>query len=52
MKMAMKENKNSNFHRPLPAPQSDLANCLLKVPYIFDITGTQKTMNERNIEEQ
>lgn len=48
----IKENKNSNFSRTLPTPQSDLANYLLKDPYIFDITNSQQIMNERNIETQ
>ena len=31
-------NKVNNFTATLPAPQSDLANYLLKDPYIFDKT--------------
>lgn len=48
----IKEKKNCNFDRTLPSPQSDLANYLMKDPYIFDITNSQKAMDERNIEEQ
>lgn len=44
--------KNTNFQRTLPKPQSDLANYLLKDPYIFDITESQKAMDERDIENQ
>ena len=44
--------KHTNFQRTLPKPQSDLANYLLKDPYIFDITESQKAMDERDIENQ
>ena len=45
-------NKVSNFTATLPAPQSDLANYLLKDPYIFDLAGTKEKADERDIEEQ
>ena len=45
-------NKESNFTATLPAPQSDLANYLLKDPYIFDLAGTKEKVDERDIEEQ
>ena len=45
-------NKVNNFTSTLPAPQSDLANYLLKDPYIFDLTGTKEKADERDIEEQ
>ena len=45
-------NKVNNFTATLPAPQSDLANCLLKDPYIFDLAGTKEKADERDIEEQ
>ncbi|WP_175629911.1 YhcG family protein [Bacteroides acidifaciens] len=45
-------NKVNNFTATLPAPQSDLANYLLKDPYIFDLTGTKEKADERDIEEQ
>ena len=45
-------NKVNNFTTTLPAPQSDLANYLLKDPYIFDLAGAKEKANERNIEEQ
>ena len=35
-------NKVNNFTATLPAPQSDLANYLLKDPYIFDLAGTKE----------
>ena len=44
-------NKVSNFTATLPAPQSDLANYLLKDPYIFDLAGTKEKADERDIEE-
>ena len=45
-------NKVNNFTSTLPAPQSDLANYLLKDPYIFDLAGTKEKADERDIEEQ
>lgn len=45
-------NKVNNFTSTLPAPQSDLANYLLKDPYIFDLAGTKENADERDIEEQ
>ena len=45
-------NKVNNFTATLPAPQSNLANYLLKDPYIFDLTGTKEKADERDIEEQ
>ena len=45
-------NKVNNFTATLPAPQSDLANYLLKDPYIFDLAGTKEKTDERDIEEQ
>ena len=45
-------NKVNNFTATLPAPQSDLANYLLKDPYIFDLAGAKKKADERDIEEQ
>ena len=45
-------NKVNNFTATLPAPQSDLANYLLKDPYIFDLVGTKEKADERDIEEQ
>ena len=45
-------NKVNNFTAALPAPQSDLANYLLKDPYIFDLAGAKEKADERDIEEQ
>ena len=44
--------KVSNFSVRLPKPQSDLANYLMKDPYIFDIMGQTDEMAERDIERQ
>ena len=44
--------KVSNFSVRLPKPQSDLANYLMKDPYIFDMMGQTEAMNERDIERQ
>ena len=45
-------NKVNNFTDTLPEPQSDLANYLLKDPYIFDLAGAKEKADERDIEEQ
>ena len=45
-------NKVNNFTATLPAPQSDLANYLLKDPYIFDLAGAKEKADERDIEKQ
>ena len=45
-------NKVNNFTATLPTPQSDLANYLLKDPYIFDLAGAKEKADERDIEEQ
>ena len=44
--------KVNNFAERLPNPQSDLANYLMKDPYIFDMMGQTEAMNERDIERQ
>ncbi|HZL11809.1 MAG TPA: PDDEXK nuclease domain-containing protein [Prolixibacteraceae bacterium] len=44
--------KVNNFKSTLPKPQSDLANYLLKDPYIFDLAGAKERADERDIEEQ
>ena len=44
--------KVSNFSVRLPKPQSDLANYLMKDPYIFDLMGQTDKMAERDIERQ
>ena len=46
------DHKVNNFTATLPAPQSDLANYLLKDPYIFDLAGAKERADERDIEEQ
>ena len=48
----IESNKVNNFTATLPAPQSDLANYLLKDPYIFDLAGAKEKADERDIEEQ
>ena len=48
----IKSNKINNFTATLPVPQSDLANYLLKDPYIFDLAGAKEKADERDIEEQ
>ena len=48
----IKAKKVSNFSARLPKPQSDLANYLMKDPYIFDMMGLTDKMAERDIERQ
>lgn len=40
----------SNFSQTLPAPQSDLAQQMLKDPYVFDFLTMQADFNERELE--
>ncbi len=44
--------KVSNFSAQLPKPQSDLANYLMKDPYIFDMMGQTDKIAEKDIERQ
>lgn len=44
--------KVNNFSVRLPQPQSELANYLMKDPYIFDLIGQTEQMAERDIERQ
>lgn len=44
--------KVTNFVQTLPIPQSDLAQQLLKDPYIFDFVAATEKAKERNIEDQ
>ena len=44
--------KVSNFSARLPKPQSDVANYLMKDPYIFDMMGQTDKMAERDVERQ
>ncbi len=48
----IKAKKVSNFSARLPEPQSDLANYLMKDPYIFDMMGQTDKMAERDVEQQ
>ena len=48
----IEKKKVNNFTATLPKPQSDLANYLLKDPYIFDLAGVKERADERDIEEQ
>ena len=41
----------TNFQQTLPAPQSDLANQLIKDPYTFDFLALTQTFNERELEQ-
>lgn len=51
-KRQIETQKVNNFTKTLPTPQSDLANYLLKDPYIFDVAGTKELADERDIEKQ
>lgn len=46
-----KNKKSSNFHLTLPAPQADLANALLKDPYVFRFPQIGEFSTERQLEE-
>ncbi len=48
----VEKRKINNFTATLPQPQSDLANYLLKDPYIFDLAGVKERADERDIEDQ
>ena len=48
----IKAKKVSNFSARLPKPQIDLANYLMKDPYIFDMMGLTDKMAERDVEQQ
>lgn len=48
----MREGKVNNFTKTLPSSQSDLANYLLKDPYIFDLVDIKESADERDIEQQ
>ena len=47
-KRQIETQKVNNFTKTLPAPQSDLANYLLKDPYIFDVAGTKELADALN----
>ena len=51
-KRQIEARKVNNFAAILPSPQSDLANYLLKDPYIFDMAGAKEAADERDIEQQ
>ena len=40
----------TNFPQTLPAPQSDLAQQVIKDPYAFDFLGTREKISERELE--
>lgn len=48
----IEKQKINNFTTTLPKPQSDMANYLLKDPYIFDLAGVKERADERDIEQQ
>ena len=45
-----KTKKASNFHLTLPKPQADLANQILKDPYVFQAFQLGENINERELE--
>ena len=49
-KRQIETQKVNNFTKTLPTPQSDLANYLLKDPYIFDMLTFTDHYNERDVE--
>lgn len=51
-KRQIEKQKVNNFTATLPKVQSDLANYLLKDPYIFDLAEAKERFDERDIEKQ
>ena len=49
---ARKGKSITNFHATLPKPQADLANELLKDPYIFDFLTLENDVQELELERQ
>ena len=47
-----KVKKSSNFHLTLPKPQADLANQILKDPYIFRFPQIGEFVTERELEQE
>ncbi|HTN07005.1 PDDEXK nuclease domain-containing protein [Agriterribacter sp.] len=47
-----KNKKHSNFHLTLPKPQSNLANQVLKAPYIFNFLAFGEKITEHELETQ
>jgi predicted nuclease of restriction endonuclease-like (RecB) superfamily len=47
-----KTKKTSNFHLTLPKPQADLANQILKDPYIFHFFELAENATEKDLEKQ
>ncbi len=47
-----KTKKTSNFHLTLPKPQADLANQILKDPYVFHFFEMAENATERDLENQ
>jgi predicted nuclease of restriction endonuclease-like (RecB) superfamily len=50
-RQAITNKKTSNYHEHLPAPQSDLANEILKDPFNFDFLTIQGKAHERAVED-
>jgi len=50
-KRQVKTDKTTNFKKRLPAPQSDMAQQVMKDPYIFDFIENRQGMIEREIED-
>ncbi len=46
-----KNKKASNFHLTMPKPQADLANQILKDPYILKVLQLGETLDERQLED-
>ncbi len=46
-----KTKKASNFHLTLPKPQADLANQILKDPYIFKLMQAGENISEKELED-
>ena len=49
-RQALNNNKLTNFNNTLPQIQGELANDIMKDPYIFELTGLKEKVIEKNIE--
>lgn len=49
-RQALNNNKLTNFNNTLPQIQGELANDIMKDPYVFELTGLKEKVIEKNIE--
>ena len=49
-RQALNNNKLTNFNNTLPQIQGELANDIMKDPYVFELTGLKEKVIEKNRE--